>query len=585
MVRENKENLNSICHCEELLATWQSDEIASHSFAMTGQRGHSTPTCHPWTSVSEIHASKKGNCPADNLIWGAMRHNESKWKTQDELMSELKSILPLKNKGSQRGFAQNPSCTFPYALREGQIGRSTPTCHPWTSVSEIHASKKGNCPADNLIWGAMRHNESKWGTQDELMSELKSTGRGFNAPHSTRFAQCGRSMVETLGTLAIMGILGVAGVAAYNSAMNRYRANTLINEAQRRAVVVAGQIGFNGREPSLTEFEPYNKTSAGEFGNVTTEGLYKQFGIQVSGVTKPVCKNILRTIGATTPIRRLSLESTPRTPLTSCEESNDFLFVYNENMATENDTHYCEDDLGCDECGTCNSTTHVCENECILPTNACGEDSDCNTENECMVCDTISGQCKNDCKRVEYLESTGTQYIDTGVKEKVNSQRIVCDFQYTRTGNQRLLGCYRNEVFLLVGIPYTQNDIRAQWGGNTTEKDIPTNTLDRHILDINNMGNPCYLDTNEFSLTPYTKSINLNIYLAGLNYNDSFVSGSASFAKYYGMKIWDNNTLALDFIPVLSPESSQYAGKPCMFDRVSKKLFCNQGTGDDFLTN
>ncbi len=96
------------------------------------------------------------------------------------------SILPLKHKGSQRGFEQNPSYTFPYALREGQTGRS---------------------------------------------------------------------MVEMLGVLAVMGVLSVAGIAGYNSAMNKHRANELLNEASKRAVLVAAQamMGKTG-EISLSEF-------------------------------------------------------------------------------------------------------------------------------------------------------------------------------------------------------------------------------------------------------------------------------------------------------------------------------------------
>ncbi len=83
-------NINSICHCE-------CNEAISYRLprtkvlAMTGKCGRSTPTLS-----------------SSGLSWG--------------------SILPLKNKGRLRGvfdlFKTHP--TFPYALREGQIGRSTP---------------------------------------------------------------------------------------------------------------------------------------------------------------------------------------------------------------------------------------------------------------------------------------------------------------------------------------------------------------------------------------------------------------------------------------------------------------------------
>ena len=74
--------------------------------------------------------------------------------------------------------------------------------------------------------------------------------------------ETGRTLTETLAMLAIVGILSVVGMMGYTSAMDKNRANTLIQEAQKRAVIVAGQIGFNNQTPSLAEFEPYNTTSS-----------------------------------------------------------------------------------------------------------------------------------------------------------------------------------------------------------------------------------------------------------------------------------------------------------------------------------
>ncbi len=474
--------------------------------------------CH-----SSLDGASKKQSSELFFVRKAIRYNESKWKTQDELMSELKSILPLKNKGSQRGFAQNPSCTFPYVLREGQIGRSTPACHPWTSVSEIPAFAG--------------------------MAE-----------------QVGRSMVEMLGVLAVMGVLSVAGIAGYHNAMNRYRANTLIGEAQKRAVVVAGQIGFNGREPSLTEFEPYNKTSAGEFGNVTTEGLYKQFGIEVSGVTKPVCQNILNTLGEATPIRRLSLENTPGTPLSTCENTNDFLIIYNNDMqGATSDTEYAIDDSSCKSvCGVFNPETHLCdESDCEIPTNTCTVDTDCNTNNECMVCDMTSGQCKNGCERVQYLESTGTQYIDTGVvfNESVSysweiyGQVLTGNTDYTwLIGTQTpwtMGGTYPDfsqYTFYPVGTYYQNGQIVSNTSG---EKYSPV----KHV--ITQTGN----SSNTLSLTLFARH----------NNNDGKSMGGTKRVFY--CKIYDNDTPVRDLIPVTSPKGN------CMFDRVSQKLFCNAGSG------
>ena len=48
--------------------------------------------------------------------------------------------------------------------------------------------------------------------------------------------------------------------------------------------------------------------------------------------------------------------------------------------------------------------------------------------------------------------------------------------------------------------------------------------------------------------------------------------------KLYQLQIEVSNTLVRDFIPVSSSKGN------CMFDRVTEKLFCNEGTGE-FLTD
>ena len=49
--------------------------------------------------------------------------------------------------------------------------------------------------------------------------------------------QKGRSMVEMLGVLAIIGVLSVGGIAGYTVAMNRYRANQILDMASKTAII------------------------------------------------------------------------------------------------------------------------------------------------------------------------------------------------------------------------------------------------------------------------------------------------------------------------------------------------------------
>ena len=48
--------------------------------------------------------------------------------------------------------------------------------------------------------------------------------------------QSGRSMIEMLGVLAIIGVLSIGGLAGYTMAMNRHRANQILDYVSRCAV-------------------------------------------------------------------------------------------------------------------------------------------------------------------------------------------------------------------------------------------------------------------------------------------------------------------------------------------------------------
>lgn len=58
----------------------------------------------------------------------------------------------------------------------------------------------------------------------------------------------GRSMVEMLGVLAIIGVLSIGGIAGYMIAMNRWKANNIINSGSVFAVL-AMQKEANGGTP------------------------------------------------------------------------------------------------------------------------------------------------------------------------------------------------------------------------------------------------------------------------------------------------------------------------------------------------
>lgn len=65
--------------------------------------------------------------------------------------------------------------------------------------------------------------------------------------------ESGRSMVEMLGVLAIIGVLSIGGIAGYTLAMNRYRANEILNAAALVSIAATSANGGVGATRNLAE--------------------------------------------------------------------------------------------------------------------------------------------------------------------------------------------------------------------------------------------------------------------------------------------------------------------------------------------
>ena len=108
--------------------------------------------------------------------------------------------------------------------------------------------------------------------------------------------QRGRSMVEMLGVLAIVGVLSIAVVSGYTTAMKKHRANELLNEASKRAVVLAMKIaaGQPINNDSLSEFDS-NTVGSASFTGADEPAGESVFTISLNGASE-LCDQ-LKTLG------------------------------------------------------------------------------------------------------------------------------------------------------------------------------------------------------------------------------------------------------------------------------------------------
>ena len=215
----------------------------------------------------------------------------------------------------------------------------------------------------------------------ELVSGSKDNGFR-NKFGMTVTDESGRSMVEMLGVLAVMGVLSVGGVAMYTNAMNKYRANELLNESSKRAVVIATQI-LSGKSISADMMNQFDNNGT-TFTGVEAVGT-NQFKLTLSGVDDDVCTQLKATVGSNTIIQEVGDKCaylTFNNDLSRGTTSSGDGTGGSEQQEQKNCT---EDASICGECQTCVNGTCVAVDNSQRKNCSTGEDGLC-VDGKCVDC-------------------------------------------------------------------------------------------------------------------------------------------------------------------------------------------------------
>ncbi len=222
----------------------------------------------------------------------------------------------------------------------------------------------------------------------------------------------------------------------------------------------------------------------------------------------------------------------------------------------------------CSECGGMRYTDGNYCKKCPVDTSGLTEEQQAECTNDCLVYNATTKIWENKCTKVEYLESTGTQYIDTGIIPTKNlsfdatfenpnspcSNASGCGNVFgTRKGsgnNEYQLTLYGGSIGVgtrTSGLKFYANVMNhISFDGNETV-DINGTKKTIEVSDINDVGTiVLFAIRNLSSVIQYQKG------------------------KIYSVKFGN----VRDFIPVLDPN-----GVPAMYDQVEKKLYYNAGTG------
>ena len=100
--------------------------------------------------------------------------------------------------------------------------------------------------------------------------------------------QNGRSMIEMLGVLAIIGVLSIGGLAGYTMAMNRHRANQILDYVSRCAIAAQTKgDGYKIEESNCGALLPIENAPNGLGGAAgNTDGVGTKFLVKSSSEDK-----------------------------------------------------------------------------------------------------------------------------------------------------------------------------------------------------------------------------------------------------------------------------------------------------------
>ena len=169
---------------------------------------------------------------------------------------------------------------------------------------------------------------------------------------------------------------------------------------------------------------------------------------------------------------------------------------------------------------------------------------------------------------VEYLESTGTQYIDTGYTCSKND-----NYKYIMTGDFRGNSARWSGANAYLQLQYSSNTVTT---GSGTKGTLTGN--DEIVCSYSNDEETLILNDTEISSrswSTYNKpNVKIGIFRLG-DANNGWYNQSGIKGKLHAFQLYKDDVLVRDYIPVI--DNNNVA---CLYDKVSGQFFYNQGTGD-----
>ena len=175
---------------------------------------------------------------------------------------------------------------------------------------------------------------------------------------------------------------------------------------------------------------------------------------------------------------------------------------------------------------------------------------------------------------LEYIESSGTQYIDTGF-HPTQSTRIIMDVQMTTlnpTDHEWFFGARRSGSVAAFGFfwNYSAQKFGATYGNKQVDISSAVGKNERIIIDQNR--NQLTFNGQSYTFPVATFQTPVNLPLLARNTNGTLAAYTS--AKVWSAQLFDDGQLIRDYVPCKNP--SNEVG---LYDLVDGEFYPNAGAG------
>lgn len=187
-----------------------------------------------------------------------------------------------------------------------------------------------------------------------------------------------------------------------------------------------------------------------------------------------------------------------------------------------------------------------------------------------MLLKADSGRLPSEYYEVEYLESTGTQYIITGLPYLRNDIVNIDIMPMSTDTDKCVFGAYDNG----------NNKCEMSFFSGRFRFDLAfygSSYVVGTKYKITKDGSTWYVDNTQESGTGKNENTSHNLYLFGRYYNGN--ANKLSKIRIYSYTLIRNNVDLINLVPCIRISDN----KPGMYDLIGNTFYTNQGTGE-FLT-